>query len=130
MGSSVFARGSAVVPFTPATDMTDKKGSLVTIAGETATLSASATVPAEGVILEGADTDGQVSVGILGAGIPPVFLKAGGAITKGAALVQDSDDAVIVDPGSGGRVKIGIALEAAAEDELFEAAVFTPQVLS
>lgn len=130
MGSSQFARLTAVLPFTPAADYTDKKGYLVDLAADVATISGSATVPAKGIILEGDNTDGQVSVGILGAGLPPVFMVAGGAITKGDAVIQNNDGTVVTDTGSGARVKVGIAVEDAAEDEVFEVAPITPQVLA
>lgn len=117
-------------PFTPATDFTDKAGCLVTVAGDVATLSASATVPAEGIILEGAAATGQASIGILGASLPPVFMKAGGAIVKGAAVIQGADERVVTDSGAGARVKVGIAMQDAAANELFEVAPMAPQILA
>ena len=123
---SKFVRDSAVYPFTPATDMTNNKGYTVTLAGETATLSASATVPAEGVVLDGEPTTGKASVAILGAGIPPVLMKCSGTITKGDKVAQHTDGRIKTDPGTGARVVLGIAMEDGVADELIEVATFTP----
>lgn len=122
---SKFARDSAVYPFTPSADHTEKQGYLVNLAGDVATISASATVPAEGVILDGEGVTGQDSIGILGA-IPPARLKAHDAITKGDRVAQHTDGTVVTDPAAGARVIVGIAMEDAAADELFEVALFTP----
>lgn len=128
--SSKFVRENAVVPFTPSADHSEKKGYLVNVAASVATISASASVPAEGVILDGEDTTGQSAIGILGALSGTVLLKSSGVIAKGAAVVQHTDGTVITDPGSGARVKVGIALEDAVSGDLIEVATFTPQVLS
>ena len=85
--SSLYARGNAIIPFTPSASQEDKEGYLVDLAGDTATISASASVPAKGVILEGQKTDGVSSIGILGGLAAPVRLRAGGTIAKGARVV-------------------------------------------
>ena len=130
MNSSLFERANAVLPFTPATDFSAKRGFLVTLAGDVATLSASATAPAAGVILDGTVTTQQSAIGILGALAGTVKLKCGGVITKGDAVIQNNDGTIVTDSGAGARVKVGIALEDGAADELIEVAPITPQVLS
>lgn len=117
----------AVVPFTPAADYTDKQGYLVNLAGDTATISTSATVVVKGVILEGSATTGQTSVAILGASPGAVKMKAGGAITKGAFVAQHTDGTIITDAGSGARVIVGVALETAASGDLITVAPITPR---
>ena len=113
---SRFVRELAVFPFTPATNFktNSNEGYLVTISGDTATLSASASGHANGVILDPEDTDGKASIGILGGNLGPCRVRAGGAIAKGAKIQQGSDGRVVTDAGSGARVIVGIALEAAA----------------
>lgn len=132
---SRFARENAVYALTPATDFgggdltTNKKGFLVTIAGDVATLSASTSVQAKGVILDVEDTSGKAAVGILGANIGPVFMRAGGAIAKGDRVQQSNDGRVLTDAGSGNaRVVVGIAMEATVTGagDLIEVATFVP----
>ncbi len=130
MNSALYARAAAIIELTGATDLSEKRGYLVTFSGDTATLSASATVPATGVVLEGRRITYQTIVAILGAGHGSVLLKASGAITKGARIQQAADGTVVTDAGSGARVVVGVALETAASGDLFEAAIITPLTLS
>ena len=125
--SSLYARGNAIIPFTPSASQEDMEGYLVDLAGDTATISSSASVPAKGVILEGQDTTGVSSIGILGGLAAPVRLHAGGTIAKGAEVQQNTDGTVLTDAGSGNaRLIVGIALEAAVAGQLFEAVTHTP----
>lgn len=128
--SSLYSRGNAILPFTPSADHTDKEGYLVGLAVETATISASATVPAKGVILDGRPTTGKSSIGILGALAAPIRMRASGAITKGDRVMQAADGTVVTDAGPGtARVVVGIALEAAVAGQLFEVAALAPMIL-
>jgi hypothetical protein len=124
--SSLYARGNAIIPFTPSASHQDKEGYLVDLAGNTATISSSTSVPAKGVILEGQPTTGVSSIGILGGLAAPVRLRAGGTIAKGAEVQQKNDGTVITDAGTGARLIVGIALEAAVSGQLFDAVAHTP----
>jgi hypothetical protein len=124
--SSLYARGNAIVPFTPSASQEDMEGYLVDLAGDTATISSSASVPAKGVILEGQETTGVSSIGILGGIAAPVRLRAGGTIAKGAEIQQNTDGTLITDAGSGARLIVGVALEAAVAGQLFDAVTHTP----
>jgi hypothetical protein len=124
--SALKARGEAILPFTPSADQTGKEGYLTDLAGDTATVSSSATTPAKGVILDGAAAGGKSSIGILGALSGTVRVRAGGAITKGAEIQQGSDGRVVTDAGTGARVIVGVALEDAVEGQIIEAALRTP----
>ena len=115
-----------MIPLTGATDLSAKRGYLVTISGETATLSASATTPARGVVLEGADTDGVSSVGILGTLEGSVMLKLSGTVTKGDRLQQHTDGSVVTDAGTGARTLVGVALEDGKSGDLIECATHVP----
>lgn len=127
---SKFARDSAVYALTPATDLSDKKGYLVTISGDTATLSASASTHARGVILDGEATTGKASIGILGGNIGPCQFRAGGTIVKGDLVQQHTDGTVLTDAATGARVIVGVAMEAAVSGELFEVVPTKPITLS
>jgi len=128
----MFARDKAVYAFTPATDFgggdptTNKKGFLVTLANDTATLSASASVHAEGVILDPEGTDGKASIGVLGGNIGPVHVRLGGTVAKGAKIQQGADGRVVTDAGAGARVVVGLCLEAGVVGELVEAVLKDP----
>lgn len=120
-------RDEAIYAFTPATDFgggdptTNKVGYLVTVAGDVATLSASAAVHANGVILDVEGTDGKAAIGILGGKLGPVSMRAGGVIAKGAKVQQGADGRVVTDAAAGARVVVGIALEAStAAGDLIE----------
>src|SRR4051812_7698796 len=120
--STLYSRGNAIVPFTPSATHVDKEGYLVDLAGDTATISASASVPAKGVILEGKATTGQSSIGILGGLAAPIRLRAGGTIAKGAEVQQNTNGTVLTDAGNGNaRLIVGVALEAAVTGQLFDA---------
>lgn len=134
--SALKIRDDGILPLTPAADYSAKRGYLVTHDGATATLSASATTRAQGVILEpnkstaGYATE-EVTVGLLGSMSGTVRMCAGGAISAGAWVQQDSDGQVITDAGTGSRVIVGQALEAAtAAGDLIEVAPIAPLPLS
>lgn len=124
--SALYSRGNPVYPFTPSATHVDKEGYLVDLAADTATISSSASVPAKGVILEGQATTGKSSIGILGALPAPVYLRASGAITKGAEVQQAADGTVVTDAGSGARVIVGVAMENAVSGQKFEAVAHKP----
>jgi hypothetical protein len=124
--SAKFVKDLAIIAMTPTADHSAKKGFLVVNSSGSAALNASATVAALGVILDGETTTGKDSIGLLGGNLGTVKLKAGGNITLFAKLQQKNDGTVVVDAGSGARVLVGLALEAAATDEIFEAMVFYP----
>lgn len=125
--SSLYARGNSIIPFTPSADHTGKEGFLVNLAGEIATISASATVPVTGVILEGRPVAGKSAIGILG-GLPaPIRMIASGVIAKGAEVQQAADGSVVTDAGNGNaRLIVGVALEAAVAGQLFQVASCKP----
>jgi hypothetical protein len=127
------ARDDAVVPFTPAADYTSKKGYLVDLASDTATISTSATTVAKGVIVEGNETSAgyateKVSVAILGAVKGTVYMRLGGSVTKGAFVQQHTDGTVITDAASGARVIVGVALEGGVAGDNIEVAPISPDV--
>jgi hypothetical protein len=130
-GSALKVREVGILPFTPAADYSAKEGYSVTLSGETATLSASATTRAPGIILEGGvDANDQVSVGILGAIGGTYRVKLSGAVTKGDRLQQAADGTWLTDAGSGSRVVGPIALETGVSGDLIEVADQPLQVLS
>lgn len=114
--------GNGVVPLTGATDLTDYEGYSVTISGDTATLSASATTKAHGIILEGGPTTRPSAVAILGAVKGGYRVKLSGTVTKGDRLQQAADGTWLTDAGSGSRVLGPIALESGVSGDLVVAA--------
>lgn len=132
--SSLKSRADGVISAAGATDLSEKKGYLVTLGVTggllTATLSASATVPATGVVLDGDVAAGNSSIGILGATAGTVRIKTSGAITAGARVQQAADGTIVTDAGAGNaRVVVGVALETAASGDLIEVAPLAPMIL-
>lgn len=128
MNSALFAKGNSVIA-DDAVDLRDKEGYLVSNNAGVPKITDSATVPAFGAVLEGRDDGaGPSSIGLLGA-MPPVRLKAGGAIAKYDNIMQKNDGTVVTDVGAGtARVIVGVALEAAAAGDLFLAQTWTPEI--
>jgi hypothetical protein len=125
MSSSLYD-GSPIIPLTPSASHLDKEGYTGAFSGDTFTISASATLPSTGVILEGALPTGKSAIGILGALQRPVRLKTGGPIAKGDRVKQHTDGTVISD-SPGPRQVLGVALEpAAAPGDLILVATFPP----
>lgn len=134
MSSALYCRNNAVVPATPAADQTDKEGytvNLTSVAGVlTATVSTSATVVVEGVILEGRTTSGKSSIGIFGTMSGTVRLKLSGTVSAGDKVQQAADGTVVTDAAAGARVLVGVALEDGVSGDLIEVAPFTPLTLA
>lgn len=128
--SALYLRETAVIALTAAADYSAGRGKSVTISGDTATLSASATTQARGIILEGATSGNQVTVAILGAGGGTVPAKLSGTVTKGDKLQQHTDGTWITDAGNGSRVVSLVALESGVSGDIIEAAMLTPISLS
>jgi hypothetical protein len=128
--SALYKRQPVVIPLTPSADQSGKEGYTVGIAGEVATISASATVPVRGVILDGNDVDGKSAVGILGALEGSVLMKTSGVITKGDRVMQAADGTILTDAGANARVLVGVAMESGAAGELIEVATHVPLTLA
>lgn len=133
MANALKTRESAIYPLKPAADYSAKKGYTVTDDGVTATLSASAAVPATGVILEGGkDANSLITVGVLGGFEGTCLLKTSGVINPGKRVQQAADGTILEDAGPGtGRVVIGKNLEPAANaiGDMIEVATFPPMIL-
>ena len=128
--SALYLRETAVIALTAAADYSAGRGKSVTISGDTATLSASATTQARGIILEGATSGNQVTVAILGAGGGTVPAKLSGTVTKGDKLQQHTDGTWITDGGTGSRVVSCVALVSGVSGDIIQAAMLTPISLS
>ncbi len=132
--SALKIRAAAIISLACAADYSTKKGYLVGHDGTTATVSASATVRAKGVIIEanaGNDyTKEKVTVALLGSTEGTVPMCAGGAIAAGDWVQQDSDGQVVTDAGTGSRVIVGQALEAGVAGDIIEVAPIAPLPLS
>ncbi len=131
MGSALFTRAAATLSLSPAADYSAKEGYTVTHDGTTATISASATVPAVGVIMSGGkDANSKVTIGIIGSLSGTVRMKTSGIIAAGARVQQAADGTIVTDAGAGNaRVVIGVAMEAAASGDIIEVATLSPMIL-
>lgn len=132
--SALKLRADGIISLTPAADYQAKKGYAVTHDGTTATLSASASTRAQGVIISanaGTDyTREKVTIALLGSVNGSIPMKASGTIAAGAWVQQASDGTIVTDAGSGTRVVIGQALESAVSGDIIEVAPVAPTPLS
>ena len=115
----------------PATgQLPGSEGKLVTLGASGLTLVAAANAVPFGVVLEppaeGVERP-AADVAILGAFAGTVHFKAGTAITRGARLMQRADGTV---GAAATGVCVGVAVEDAAVDELFEGAPLAPFTVS
>jgi hypothetical protein len=128
-------RDDGTIQLTPAADYSSKRGYLATFAAGTATVSASNTVIAAGVILEGNDTAAgyateKVSLALLGATKGTVPMRASGSITAGDLVMQSTDGTILTDSTSGARVIVGRACETGVSGENIEVAPLGPMYYS
>jgi len=119
-----------IAVLTPAADYSEKEGYGVTIAAGVATLSASATVPIDGVILGGGTVAEGVSVAIIGAFSGAVGFKVSGVVAGGAKLIQAADGTFVTDSGAGARVQVAVVNEAGVANDIIEAFPRTPLILA
>lgn len=141
--SSLQAKGNAIYAET-ATDLSASIGKLVTFAAAVPAVSASATVPATGIILDARKRSAvngtgatyyDNAIGILGLLPGPVrgIISAGSAaLAFGDRLMQAADGTLTKEVTGNPRVVVGIMTDlngAVAGDEC-EVSLFTPQYLT
>ena len=140
MDSTLQAKGNAIYPET-ATDLSAGIGKLVTFTAGVPSVSASATVPAVGIVLDarkrtvGSTTTNDNAIGILGALPGPVRAQISATATPlkfGDTVQQAADGTLTNDAGAGARVVVGVVsdLNGAVAGDLAEIAFFTPQIRS
>ena len=110
MSSTLAARGVPILAIT-GVDLSAALGKLVTFTAGVPAVSASATVPAVGIVLDGNTATKNSSIGFLGANLPPVralISAASAALSQGDSLMQAADGTLTKDTGAGARVVVGI----------------------
>ena len=134
--SPLQAKGNAIFPET-ATDLSTAIGKLVTFSAGAPSVSASATVPAVGIVLDarkrvvGSTTRYDNAIGVLGQLPGPVRALISATATPiklGDALQQSTDGTLTNDAGSGARLIVGICtdLNGAVAGDLAEVSLFAP----
>lgn len=126
-------RKTAIVRLVPAADYTNYEGYGVTIAAGVATLSASATVPIDGIIVEAGTVAQGVGVTLIGAGDGSVDAKLSGVgpFAQGTKICQAADGTFIADVGTGtARVQVGVLNEVGVAGDLRELFPRTPLILA
>lgn len=117
---------------TPAADYSDYEGYGVTLSVingvTTATLSASAAVPIDGVILQADDE--RCDIAILGNYEGELDVKLSGPVNDGDKIVQAADGTFVTDPGNGARVQVGIMGDTGVATELRKVFPRTPLILA
>jgi len=137
--STLQAKGSAIYPET-ATDLSAAIGKLITFTAGVPAVSASATVPATGIVLDarkrtvGSVTTYDNAIGILGALPGPVravISAASAAVSFGDKLQQAADGTLTRDLGAGNaRVTVAICtdLNGAVAGDFAEVSFITPVI--
>ena len=105
------------------TDLTGKEGYIAVYDSGLKPAATASLASALGAIVEGGVNSSDIA--IAGAFPGVVRLKAGGAITVGAKL-KVVDGGTVQAYSSGAGTVVGVALQAAAQDDLFEAVLLTP----
>lgn len=126
----MIARNSAILPLTPTADHTGLEGYFILPTGALVS-SATAAVPL-GVITEGSRINEKDSVALHNFG-GTVKVKLGatpGAVIAGSYLVLQADGSTKLDSGAGARIRVARAVEAGVAQELIEAVLIDPVILS
>ena len=128
--SSLQARGNAVYQSTTV-DFSTARGQLTKVTAGVLAVNDSATVPAVGIVLDGAAVGKPSAIGILGALPGPVFVKLGGTVAAFSRIQQNNDGTVIADAGAGNaRVVVGCLGEVGGvAGDYVPASLFTPMIL-
>lgn len=123
-------RTNGIIKATPAADYSAYEGYGVTLSVVsgvlTATLSASATVPIEGIIVEAGTVAQGVSVLIPGNESGSCDVKLSGTVTAGDKIQQAADGTFVTDAGTGARNVVGVVVESGVSGDLVEAFTYTP----
>lgn len=129
MNTALNARTNAVFAYSDAlTDFSLSNGLLVSSAAGALTVSASATVPAVAICLDGQGVNKQSNLQVLGCGAP-VRMVADGVINAYDRVIQHNNGKVLTDSGPGNaRVIVGVALEAAVAGDYFIVAPIAPVI--
>lgn len=134
MSTVLAARDHPIYPST-GVDLSASLGLLVNFTAGVPAVSASATVPAAGIVLEGNVAAKNSSIGLFSSALPPVRAKisaASAALKFGDRVMQAADGTVTKDVGPGtGRVVVGTCAElnGAVAGDLAEIAPLSPMIL-
>lgn len=112
-----------IAAFTAAADQTGNEGYCVTLSASGVAVATGATDAVVGVILDGGESGKKSDVALLGSFDGTLTFKAGGEITAGSRLMLVADGTVDC---SATGLCVGMAMESAVADELFEGAPRTP----
>ena len=117
---------NAIIPVTAGEDLSNKEGFLVKLLDGKAILVTAATDIPFGVVIDGAESGSMASIAVCGGNVGTLHISAGGTIAQGAYMQLEAEGDVITDAGTGARVIVGVALEAATDGALIEAVMITP----
>lgn len=133
MSSSLAAAGNSIIPVT-GVDLSAALGCAVKFTAGVVAVHDSATVPAKGIVLEGATAAKQSSIGLLGGLGFPCLVKISDAATAlkvGDSIQQAADGTFTNDAGTGNaRCVTGTIsdLNGAVAGQLVAAVVYAPQI--
>jgi hypothetical protein len=126
----MITRSEAVIPANHAADWTGKEGLFVESAAGVDTICNAATDIPIGVITEGQPKKSSLATPAFGGTVKVKLHSSAGAVVRGSYLCLHTDGSVLLDPGSGNRVRVARALEAGANSELIEAYLIEPTFIA
>ena len=111
-------------------DFTGEDGKFVETATGTDTISNAATDIPLGVITEGRAAGSSIATPAFGGVVKVKLHSTPGAVVRGSYLCLHTNGTVLLDPGTGNRVRVARALQAGAANELIDAYLMEPVALS
>jgi hypothetical protein len=126
----MISQSEAIITSIHAADFTGEDGKFVESATGADTISNAATDIPLGVITEGLKARSSIAVPAYGGVVKVKLHSTPGAVVRGSYLCLHTDGTVLLDPGTGNRVRVARALQAGAASELIDAYLMEPVALS
>lgn len=126
----MISQSNSIITSIHAADFTGEDGKFVESATGADTISNAATDIPLGVIVEGLATRSSLALPNFGGVVKVKLHSSPGSVVRGSYLCLHTNGSVLLDPGTGGRVRVARALQAGAASELIDAYLIEPVALS
>jgi hypothetical protein len=126
----MISRADNIIPANHVADMTGKEGFFMESAAGVDSICNAATDIPIGVITEGLVLKSSIATPAFSGVVKVKLHSTAGAVVRGSYLCLHTDGTVLLDPGSGNRVRVARALEAGANSELIDAYLIEPTFIA